>query len=152
MKIRRSLVFGTGPDGDQWIGSCPSLEVATVGDSREKAVEALDEAVNLSNMSTKWMKPMEKAVLDEAVNLWIESCVRRGTLREALGELGFVAVQRLPFTNDVFRIDDECYWRFPDYLPAAERQRLVEAAPESTPGALPDFQYQPHEHQTEMYG
>ena len=130
MKIRRSLVFGTGPDGDQWIGSCPSLEVATVGDSREKAVEALDEAVNL----------------------WIESCVRRGTLREALGELGFVAVQRLPFTNDVFRIDDECYWRFPDYLPAAERQRLVEAAPESTPGALPDFQYQPHEHQTEMYG
>ncbi len=129
MKIRRSLVFGTGPDGDQWIGSCPSLEVATVGDSREKAVEALDEAVNL----------------------WIESCVRRGTLREALGELGFVAVQRLPFTNDVFRIDDECYWRFPDYLPAAERQRLVEAAPESTPGALPDLQYQPHEHQTEMY-
>ena len=67
-----------------------------MGDSREKALEALSEAVNL----------------------WIESCVRRGTLREALGELGFVAVQRLPLTNDVFRIDDECYWRFPNYLPA----------------------------------
>ena len=93
-------MFGTGADGDQWIGSCPSLEVATVGDSREKALEALDEAVNL----------------------WIESCVRRGTLREALAELGFVAVQRAPFTNDVFRIDEECYWRFPEYLSASERR------------------------------
>ena len=130
MRILCSLVFGTGPDGDQWVGSCPSLDVATVGNTREKAlVEALDEAVNL----------------------WIESCVRRGTLREALRELGFVSVQGPPFTNDFCQVDDEFYWRFPDYLPAADRKRLVRAMPDSTPRVLPDFQYQPHRHQAEMY-
>ena len=129
MKILCSLVFGTSPDGDQWIASCPSLDIATVGDTREEALDALDEAVNL----------------------WIESCVRREALPEALRELGFVSVQRLPFTMDVVRIDDECYWRFPDYLPTGERGRLVVAVPESTPRELPDFQYQPHKQQTEMY-
>ena len=128
MRIVHSLLFGTGPDGDQWIGSCPSLDVATVGDTREKALEALDEAVNL----------------------WVESCVRRGTIREALTELGFVSVQGPPLTNDFCQVDDEFYWRFSDYLPAAERNRLVRALPDPRPGAVPDFEYQPHTHQAEM--
>lgn len=128
MRIVRSLLFGTGPDGDQWIGSCPSLDVATVGDTREEALEALDEAVNL----------------------WVESCVRRGTIREALTELGFVSVQGPPFTNDFCQVDGEFYWRFPDYLPAAERRRLVRALPDSTPGPVAGFEYQPHKHQAEM--
>ena len=60
-------------------------------------------------------------------------------------------VQKPPFMNDVFSVDEECYWRFPDYSPATERERLIEAVPDSTPRAMPDFEYQPHKHQTELY-
>ena len=128
MKVRRSLLFGTGHDGEQWIGTCPSLDVATVGDTRERAMEALEEAVNL----------------------WTESCIQRGSIREALTELGFVPLQGPPLTNDFCQVDDEFYWRFPDYLPSAHGKRAVRALPDATPETGPNFEYRPHTGQLEV--
>ena len=38
-------------------------------------------------------------------------------------------MDRLPLTKDVFTLDDEDYWRFPEYLPAAEWDHLVQVVP-----------------------
>ncbi len=123
MKILCSVVLGTRKDGKHWISVCPCLEICSMGDSRANAL----------------------AAVEKAVELWIESCVRRGTLREALRQLGFSAMDRLPLTKDVFTLDDEDYWRFPEYLPAAEWDHLVQVVPSRTAEERPAFQYQAHE-------
>lgn len=54
-------------EGSLWVSSCPTLDVYSQGDDREQARQALHEAVEL----------------------WLESCLERGTLGEALRELGW---------------------------------------------------------------
>lgn len=53
-----------------WVAGCPSLDVFSQGDSVEDA----------------------KASLQEAVELWIDSCLERNTLSKALRELGWYRV------------------------------------------------------------
>ncbi len=65
-------------EGDRWISACPSLDVYSQGRSEEEA----------------------KASLEEAISLWIESCIERNTLGRALQELGFrPAPWNLPATE-----------------------------------------------------
>jgi len=52
---------------ERWIAVCPSIGVASQGDSSADA----------------------KRCLDEAVQLWFESCIERGTLERALQESNF---------------------------------------------------------------
>src|SRR5262249_20498544 len=51
----------------RWIAGCPALDVHSQGRSAEDA----------------------KRCLEEAIALWVESCLERGTLDEALRQLGF---------------------------------------------------------------
>jgi predicted RNase H-like HicB family nuclease len=57
-------------EGDLWVAGCPSLEVFSQGRSEEDA----------------------KANLQEAVEMWIDSCLERNTLATALRELGWYRV------------------------------------------------------------
>jgi len=50
------------PSGKYWIGSCPSLDISTQGENFERAQENLKEALVL----------------------FFESCLNRGTLNEVL--------------------------------------------------------------------
>lgn len=128
MEISSSLIIGTAADGDQWIGSCPSLQVASVGSTREEA----------------------QAAVREAVTFWFRSCVVRGTLREALGELGF-RLGPTPLTHDVISFKGDTYWRMPDYLSREDLVRLVQSLPDPVPAVaradLAPFHYQLHEQQ-----
>jgi predicted RNase H-like HicB family nuclease len=54
-------------EADHWLSGCPALDVYSQADDAESA----------------------KAALHEAVELWIESCVERNTLNQALTELGW---------------------------------------------------------------
>jgi len=54
-------------EDDWWISHCPPLDVASQGRTEKEA----------------------KANLREAVHLFVESCSERGTLFDALNELGF---------------------------------------------------------------
>jgi predicted RNase H-like HicB family nuclease len=54
-------------EGSLWVSCCPGLDVYSQGDDREEA----------------------RKNLHEAVELWLDSCVERGTLGEALRELGW---------------------------------------------------------------
>jgi predicted RNase H-like HicB family nuclease len=65
MKVR--LVCFARDDGEYWTSGCPTLDLYSQGDSAEDA----------------------RHCLEEAVQLWIESCVERGTLHQALRELGW---------------------------------------------------------------
>jgi predicted RNase H-like HicB family nuclease len=51
----------------RWIATCPQIDVVTQGASGEEA----------------------KACLQEAVELWFESCIERGVLDQALREANF---------------------------------------------------------------
>jgi predicted RNase H-like HicB family nuclease len=53
--------------GKRWIAVCPSIDVASQGTDADDA----------------------KRCLDEAVQLWFESCIERGTLERALQESHF---------------------------------------------------------------
>ena len=59
------------PSGKYWIGSCPSLDVSTQGESFEHAQQNLKEALAL----------------------FVESCLVRGTLEEVLRRAGYTKVQ-----------------------------------------------------------
>ena len=59
------------PSGKYWIGSCPSLNVSTQGESFDRAQENLKEALAL----------------------FIESCLSRGTLEEVLRRAGYSKVK-----------------------------------------------------------
>lgn len=52
---------------ERWVAVCPSIDVASQGTSADDA----------------------KLCLDEAVQLWFESCIERGTLERALQESNF---------------------------------------------------------------
>lgn len=54
-------------DGQKWISLCPGLNVASQGSTEEGAIHSLREAVEV----------------------WVESCLERGTLEKALQESGF---------------------------------------------------------------
>lgn len=54
-------------DGSQWVALCPSLDVVSQGPTENAA----------------------RASLQEAIELWIESCLERETLESALREVGF---------------------------------------------------------------
>jgi len=56
---------------ERWIAVCPSIGVASQGTSTDDA----------------------KRCLDEAVQLWFESCIERGTLERALQESNFRPLQ-----------------------------------------------------------
>jgi predicted RNase H-like HicB family nuclease len=56
----------------RWIAVCPKLDVVTQGTSAEDA----------------------KRCLDEAVQLWFEDCIERGTLQQALRECCFRTATR----------------------------------------------------------
>jgi predicted RNase H-like HicB family nuclease len=55
------------PSGKFWLASCPSLDLATQGETLERAQENLKEALGL----------------------FIESCLNRGTLEEVLLRAGY---------------------------------------------------------------
>jgi predicted RNase H-like HicB family nuclease len=55
------------PDGDQWVAWCRPLDIVTQADSKDAALGSLEEAVQL----------------------WFESCLERGVLEDALAEVGF---------------------------------------------------------------
>jgi predicted RNase H-like HicB family nuclease len=57
------------PSGRYWVASCPSLDIATQGETFERAGENLREAL--------W--------------LFFDSCRRRGTLEQVLTEAGYSA-------------------------------------------------------------
>lgn len=54
-------------DGKRWVAGCPKLDIFSQGETEEQA----------------------KAALDEAIKLWLESCLDRRVLDEALRECGF---------------------------------------------------------------
>lgn len=54
-------------EAGQWVAGCPSLDVYSQGDTPEDAQEALREAVGM----------------------WIESCLERDTLEQAMREVGW---------------------------------------------------------------
>ena len=60
--------IGTRRDDKAWVGWCPSLQVASTGTTRRRAA----------------------AAAREAVVLWLETCCSKGTLHEALDDVGFV--------------------------------------------------------------
>ena len=55
-------------DGRDWLAWCPSIDVMTQASTKNKALEAIKEAVED----------------------WFESCIERGVLEEALREAGFM--------------------------------------------------------------
>ena len=59
------------PSGKYWIASCPSLDIHTQGEDFESANENLKEALVL----------------------FFESCLSRGTLKEVLRQAGYSPVQ-----------------------------------------------------------
>lgn len=70
-------------EGSWWVAHCPSLDVASQGETRERA----------------------QANLREAVQMFIESCSARGTLFDALHELGFAPGCDRPAPEDSFPVD-----------------------------------------------
>ena len=54
------------PSGKYWVASCPALGVVTQGETFEKAQKNLEEAIVI----------------------FIESCLKRGTLKQVLAESG----------------------------------------------------------------
>jgi predicted RNase H-like HicB family nuclease len=61
-------------DGRQWLAWCPSLDVMTQAETKKKALTSLQEAVEL----------------------WFESCIERDVLDEALTEAGFLQPKPAP--------------------------------------------------------
>ena len=70
VKVSVNLQVALRLDGDAWVGYCPSLDMASQGDTEEEALNAVKEAVEL----------------------WFESCLERGVLAQALEESGFKRV------------------------------------------------------------
>jgi predicted RNase H-like HicB family nuclease len=65
MKVR--LICFTRDDGPYWTSGCTALDLYSQGDSEADA----------------------RRSLEEAVQLWLESCIERDTLHQALKELGW---------------------------------------------------------------
>jgi predicted RNase H-like HicB family nuclease len=65
--ISLCLICTVKKDGDRWVTGCPALDVFSQGKAEEEA----------------------KRSLEEAISLWVEDCLERGTLDQALREVGF---------------------------------------------------------------
>jgi predicted RNase H-like HicB family nuclease len=87
-------------DGRWYVAHCPPLDLTTQGRSAEEA----------------------KRNLREAAELFFTSCLERGTLDQALRELGFVGVERAArrIPHDAFEMTIPLPLRFqkPDPCPA----------------------------------
>lgn len=70
IKISVNLQVDLRLDVDTWVGVCPSLDLASQGESEQLALKAITEAVEV----------------------WFESCLERGVLAQALEESGFQRV------------------------------------------------------------
>jgi len=70
IKVEVSVPAEVHKKGDWWISSCPVLDVCSQGRTKEEA---------MSN-------------LEEALALFVDSCVERGTLFDVLREAGFERV------------------------------------------------------------
>lgn len=84
-KVVFSLRCFVRQEGDLWVSCCPNLDVYTQGNTRDEARDSLHEAVGL----------------------WLDSCVERGTLDVALRELGWHHVPTgipLPPDTDEIRL------------------------------------------------
>ena len=62
-----NLIIQLGRDGRAWLARCPAIDVATQGSTKKKVME----------------------MIQEAVELWFESCIEAGILEKALKESGF---------------------------------------------------------------
>ena len=71
-KVRLEAVLRL--DGRQWLAWCPSIDVMSQAETKKKAL----------------------ASLQEAVDLWFESCIERDVLDEALTEAGFLQAKPTP--------------------------------------------------------
>ena len=105
-------------EGRRWVAGCPKLNIWSQGLSREDA----------------------QRCLDEAVELWIEDCLARGTLDKALREVGFQpAPWGMPFRGTdqvvgVLRVADDGPVLGTDFavnisMPAYQAATLLEAQP-----------------------
>ncbi len=70
IQFKVSMPFEIEQDGNAYVSSCPPLDVFSQGDTEEEAMENLGEAVNM----------------------FLESCIRRQTLEKVLSERGFEMV------------------------------------------------------------
>jgi predicted RNase H-like HicB family nuclease len=104
--------IGTRRDDEAWVGWCPSLQVASTGTTRRRAA----------------------AAAREAVVLWLETCSSKGTLHEALEDVGFVQlspddavrnaldkpVERNGRSYDFVEVNRVQYLREVDYMHGAD--------------------------------
>jgi predicted RNase H-like HicB family nuclease len=72
-------------DEDVWVAWCPSLDIASQGETLDAAVQSLEVAVEG----------------------WFESCLERGVLKEALKEAGFVLSKDGMPVGVVFAVREE---------------------------------------------
>jgi predicted RNase H-like HicB family nuclease len=71
VEISLCLTCTVKRDGeDRWVTGCPALDIFSQGKSKEEAQHSLEEAIGL----------------------WVEDCLERGTLDQALREVGFEKV------------------------------------------------------------
>ena len=88
IQFRVSMPFEIEQDGDAYVSSCPPLDVFSQGDTEKEAMENLVEAINL----------------------FLESCIRRQTLEKVLSDRGFEMVKepnrpQLQYSEDEHSID-----------------------------------------------
>jgi predicted RNase H-like HicB family nuclease len=73
VEISMSLICTVKQDAmDRWVTGCAALDVFSQGKTEEEA----------------------KRCLEEAIGLWVEDCLERGTLDQALHEVGFHRVRQ----------------------------------------------------------
>lgn len=100
-RVELNLHIGTRKeDNNLWVGWCPSIDVASVGETEAQARDAVKEAVGL----------------------WLDTCGELGTLHEALHEIGFIVARRDEVSRadaklDFIRTESCAYVKFADYLP-----------------------------------
>lgn len=70
VEITLCLVCTVKREGRKWVTGCPKLDLFSQGKSEDEAKQALEEAISL----------------------WVEDCLERGTLERALEEVGFIKV------------------------------------------------------------
>ena len=84
VEIKLSLACTVKRDGrDRWVTGCPVLDIFSQGKNPQEA----------------------KRSLEEAISLWVEDCLERGTLEDALRDAGFYKVH--PTELRAYGADDE---------------------------------------------
>jgi predicted RNase H-like HicB family nuclease len=70
VKISLCLMCTVKRAEGRWVTGCPALDICSQGKTKEEAQRSLEEAIGL----------------------WVEDCLERGTLDQALREVGFERV------------------------------------------------------------